>query len=94
MANTTLDKMRALTANTSTGVLISALVKLNRDDCNEDERLTRAIITEEIERRFPKVEQEMNRIFSDESEAGLNFICEHSFAEILLAVLSGQGVIR
>lgn len=90
------EQMYAFARSQSTQVLISAMVKLDRpiEEITPEDNMVRACITDTLCRRYPDVEKRMDEIFSDESPEGIDFVCTHSYVEILLAVLSGEGVIR
>lgn len=85
------EKLEAKIAGQTTAMLQSIAIQMYATDApNPDDaaawQLTRGLTVDELLRRHPAADAQMDAWMGDETDEGLKFICEHTYGE--LAVLA------
>lgn len=88
------ERLTAATERRSTPTLIDVLRTLDAiDKRTAEEQIVYGTVCDVLTARFPAAESLMALWFADETEAGIEFICAHSYGDLMMLALDKAGAL-
>lgn len=86
------DKLAAFCEGLDSSTLVAAMLELD-GQAGIEQGIARRQMFATLEDRHPEAEALMEKMFSDESEAGQMILNSHTYAELLMMALDKSGAV-